>query len=568
MAKMVPEMPVEKGARGERRFYEYARDGLPESYTVFHSLPYVSAEERGIYEHEIDFLVVHRELGFLALEVKGGEEIRYLPRKRKWESVDARGRSYEIKDPFLQASRNIHWLVQEIVRRGVLDLEGSQFPFPFGHAVAFPDAAVSTRNFPPHALPELVIDREGLGDIARRIERIMLAFPREGKRPVSLEEYDRLCNRFLLPEFRVTLSIARRLEDEEAALVRLTEEQCSILDYLKRQKQALIQGYAGTGKTQLAVEKARRLAAEGLSVLLLCFNSPLASHLRAQFRPEDGRIDVYNYHDLAVRKAEEAGIHFRIPDSGDREERQRFWDLEVPRLLMSAAEALDLRYDAVIIDEGQDFRREWSESVLRLLKDGKEGCLYIFFDERQNIYRGELQFPIPGPLILLNKNCRNTRKICRLAECIGGIDHESYRYERNPEGEDVRFVAYDDPSEQVKIVEDIVSRLLKKGIAPGRITILSPRMREKSCLAGVEELAGCPVLEYREPLPQDALCFSTLKRFKGLESDVVIFCDMDGRFPIHDSKDQYVAVSRAKHLLFVVHDRRWTPPAADLDEDP
>lgn len=561
MARMIPETRVEPGARGELRFYRYLRDGLPDDYTVFHSLPYLSAGERGIFDHEIDFLVVHRRKGILTLEVKGGEEIIYRPKEKKWFSVPASGdKRHEIKDPFDQARGNMHWLKKEILNRGVFP-GAEDLPFAYGYAVAFPDASVQTKYFPPHAIPELVIDRDGLDRVGERIEEIMGRMRRQGSRAMSEQEYNDLYNKFLLPEFRLTASIARRLEDEEAQIVRLTEEQCRMLDFLRNRKKALIQGYAGTGKTQLAVEKARRLAAEGLSVLLLCFNSPLAAYLRRQLRPEEGKIEAYNYHDLCIRLAQSADLPYEVPGPEDSQRRRRFWDEEVPLLLEKALDILDVRYDAVIMDEGQDFKRHWSKSVLKLLRDPKEGHLYIFYDEKQNIYHGDdLQFPLRGEPYLLSENCRNTRRICEMASRIGGIDPEGYRYQRNPEGEEVRFLPYRDPAEQPGLIEDTVRKLLKKGLKPGQITILSPRVREKSCLAGVEEIAGCRVVDYEEPVPPDALVFSTLKRFKGLESDVVIFCDMDGKFPIHDRKDQYVAVTRAKHLLFVVHDRDWSPP--------
>ena len=92
------------------------------------------------------------------------------------------------------------------------------------------------------------------------------------------------------------------------------------------------------------------------------------------------------------------------------------------------------KFDAVIIDEGQDFRKEWTEVVLKLFKDGGDGYLYIFFDERQNIYKGELQFPIEGEPYVLYENCRNTQRICELSVTIGEVDPESYIYDNNPEG--------------------------------------------------------------------------------------------------------------------------------------
>lgn len=564
MAKMIPEVKVVKGALGEERLYLALSEHLPDEYTVFHSLPFVSVEEgRGIYEHEIDFLVVHRELGFLDIEVKGGREIRYLQKQKKWVSVSHKGEEYVIsKDPYLQASGNIHWLAREIMKLGILDEREERFPFAHGHAVAFPDATIETKYFPPHAKRELTIDRSDLKHAYTKVSGIMELWRREGRnRPITEREYSDLCSKFLMPEFRVAVSIAKRIEDEEAQLIRMTEEQCRLLDFLRNHKQALIQGYAGTGKTQLAVEKARRLAAEDKKVLLICFNSPLARYLESVVGEEAGMVAIDNYHNLCARMAAEAGIPFEVPPEEKKEERKRFWDLDCAAILAEALDRVDVRYDAVIIDEGQDFREEWSESVFKLLREGRDGCLYIFFDERQNIYREGLRFPIQGEPYVLHENCRNTRRICELAAEIGGVDPESYVYDKNPEGEKVRFEPYARPEDQPGIIADIVAGLIKKGVSPAQITVLSPHIREKSCMAGVEELAGCAVADYREDMPPDAVCFSSLKRFKGLESDVVIFCDMDGKFPIHNPLDQYVAVSRAKHLLYVVHDRNWKPPA-------
>ncbi|MGQ9758699.1 MAG: nuclease-related domain-containing protein [Actinomycetota bacterium] len=110
MAKMIPEVKVGKGTLGESKLYAALKEHLPDDFTVFHSLPFVSVEKgRGVYEHEIDFLVVHRELGFLDIEVKGGREIRYLQKRKRWVSVSHDGEEHVIaKDPYLQASDNIH----------------------------------------------------------------------------------------------------------------------------------------------------------------------------------------------------------------------------------------------------------------------------------------------------------------------------------------------------------------------------------------------------------------------------------------------------------------------------
>ncbi len=566
MAKMVPDLKISAGALGERRLYSYLKAGLPDDFHVFHSLDVTAVEEgKGVFDHEIDFLVVHRELGMLALEAKGGAEIIYQPRQGQWISVSHTGSKHKIKDPFRQAKAAIRRLVREIDKRGVCrggDGSPVGFPCPYGYAVSFPDAEASRGPYPPNFDRKLLIDRSDLGDIGDKVLGIMRLFRREGAaRPMTPAEYNDLYNRFLLPEFHCTLSISSRLQDEEAVIHRLTAEQCDHLKLLKRQKRALIQGYAGTGKTQMAMEKARLLAAEGKRVLFLCFNSPLARFLESCNLEWRDRITVDNYHNCAKGIIEAAGLPFTVPPKEDRQGSSAFWNEEVPSSLERALDRAPVRFDAVIIDEGQDFRPGWFPGIVKLLKDGRAGLLYIFYDERQNIYLDELHFPVKAPPLMLCENCRNTRRICEAAARIGRVDEENYTAERNPRGEPVRYMAYDDPEEQPGIIEGVLEKLLDKGIYPGQVVILSPHIRERSCLAGVDELAGCPIGPYDPEGPAKTVTFSTVKSFKGLEADVVIFCDMDGKFPINKAQDQYVAVSRARHVLYVLHHRGWRPPA-------
>jgi hypothetical protein len=111
----------------------------------------------------------------------------------------------------------------------------------------------------------------------------------------------------------------------------------------------------------------------------------------------------------------------------------------------------------------------------------------------------------------------------------------------------------------VAIVDDLVKKLVERGIEPWRIMVISSHRRPRSCMANVSRLGGYPLLDYSTPLEEEAIAFSSLHRAKGLESDVVIFCDVDGGEPYCSRSNQYVAVSRARHLLFVVHRADWRP---------
>ena len=65
-------------------------------------------------------------------------------------------------------------------------------------------------------------------------------------------------------------------------MLALTNEQYEVLDYftLNDNPRILVNGSAGSGKTQCAVYIAQELAAEGKRVLLVCYNKRLARHLQ------------------------------------------------------------------------------------------------------------------------------------------------------------------------------------------------------------------------------------------------------------------------------------------------
>src|SRR5262249_30385685 len=157
--------------------------------------------------------------------------------------------------------------------------------------------------------------------------------------------------------------LASRLEDEAATLVRLTDEQIRVLDSLGEIRRLGIKGAAGTGKTLVAIQKARREAGNGRRVLVLCFNRYLADYLAER---AEG-FTVKTFHSLCRDLAKAAGIPF---DPSKAEDEPGFWANEAPGKLLEALDVYpDERYDVVIVDEGQDFREYWWIAIEKLLRD-------------------------------------------------------------------------------------------------------------------------------------------------------------------------------------------------------
>ncbi len=539
----------------EMQMYDLLRRELESPpYCVLASTEYIGKRKGGdLCEGELDLLVFHPEQGILVIEVKGGG-VSYNGNTRRWYSVDRNGVCHGIKNPFKQAQKAVRAIKARLAR---LEELPAPLPFPVGYAVAFPNVAWRDARLPMDAERGLIIDSTGLTEIARILPGIMAQHRSGRHRALTRKEAAAVRTKILYPMCHVIPSVKSTIDEEELALNVMTEGQKELIAWLEDTRQIAIKGYAGTGKTVIAVEKARRLAAQGLRVAFLCFNAPLAEDIRSTFESYNENVDVSTYHALCRRVCKEVGIPFDVPQTGAHAA-QRFWDETAHRKLEEALERTDLRYDAIVVDEGQDFRKDWWLSILGLLKDQKEGYFYIFFDPKQSIYCDEIDLPVDVLPLVLNTNCRNTRRICTFLCDLSKVN--ILPKSGMPEGKSPRLIEYTTDDDQIARIEACVKGLIEEGgLFPSDIVCLSTHSRKNSCLRDVEGLAGRPLAE--ATMPQDgAIRFSSLHRFKGLEANVVLLCDVtadsDGAKPEH----LYVAASRAKHRVYIFHDRSWKMP--------
>ena len=563
MAKMIPEVDVGANAHGEALFYKWLKEGLSDEYRVFHGVHLLTASGGSMRRGETDFLVLHPTRGFLVIEVKGGQ-VRRAAARNEWVSVSHTGQEHVIKDPFLQAEQNMNTLAARIRESKVFATGTGPLPVTCGYAVAFPDGVAPDRDLPLHVDSRIVIDHRDKATIEAKVEKLFDAWrkKRSGSRGFTDEEYQALLNKVLLARYEVTVPLNVRFQKEQERFVALTEAQCRFLEAIPDSKRALFKGYAGTGKTQLLMEKARRLAAGGARVLVVCYNQPLASHLTLWAKSVGlpsgegaGSITVAHFHGLCEQFARRAGLGFEVPEQVA--EAQEFYEDIAPMLLEDAAAKVPDRFDCILVDEGQDFRREWFEGLMKLLDPEGMDVFHIYYDEQQNVYAKELAFPFEAEPHSLNWNCRSTGNICAVTRKLAGVDIECF-----PgwvAGDKVRYFSYRRPEEQVPAIEKIVRDLMSRGISTGQIMVISSHKRSRSCLADVSRLNGYPLVDFNPPGEDDTIAFSSLHRVKGLESDVVIFCDVDGGEPYCSRSNQYVAVSRARHLLYIVHRKDWRP---------
>jgi hypothetical protein len=172
------------------------------------------------------------------------------------------------------------------------------------------------------------------------------------------------------------------------------------LDILDLNPRVHVEGGAGTGKTMLACEITRRMAADGASVLLLCFNTPLAHCLYSfaeAHRSEAGSIWAGSFHQLCRDWSGRAGLPWKEPADSRTAEAAEFWNDESGLLLLDAAKEITDRFDALVIDEAQDFMRDWFEILISLLRDPPAGASMSWSCATRTRTSGAVTASPPGP---------------------------------------------------------------------------------------------------------------------------------------------------------------------------
>lgn len=533
-------------SNAERRLFDLLETQLSSDFVVFHSVAWLSRDVQGMAQDgEADFVIAHPAHGVLVLEVKGGR-ILYDGVMGQWASVDRHGVIHDIKDPLLQA-KNASYNLYRKVKDAPLTQE---FRYTVRHAVCFPDVIVD-QDLRLDLPAELVIDKTDLHDLRGRIEQIFAYW--RSNQPAGqpgLAGIDALI-RLLAPQIKLRSFLGGEFESEAEQIKHLTEQQFDTLGLLTRERRAIIFGCAGSGKTMLALEKARRLANEGFAVLFICFNARLADWLRATTEFPQG-VDVTHFHQLCYDFARQASVNIPPLESdavqGDEE---YFFDLILPQALLDAAELLGPRYDALVVDEGQDFNDSWWVALESILANPAQDIFYIFCDDNQNIYAGaEQRYPFHSPSMTLSKNCRNTKQIHEIVTRYyrGVFPLKS----QGPDGRPPEFHPATSPSEIPALLRRCLHELVgKERVPPQEIIVLTPRSRKKSVLHDGMKL-GNLTLSWQPPLEPGQIECSTIHSFKGLERPVVILTELDQL--THGDREMllYVAVSRARHHLIVI----------------
>lgn len=553
---MIPSTPG-TGGIGEHMLYSLMKEYLPSDWHVLWHRNFADS-----YKHEIDFLVFVPGKGVVNVDAKG----------HGWGFEDNRiycdhsgGRSYKDghDSPFMQAENAvatvnktfISWIGGNWGAYGSLVAFIDPFSYP-GYEAYYIDNVKERLRQNPHALEHQILS--------------VLSTP-------SAQKYHKY---FTMPVMSGLLSKllvkskAQPIEDtdffsyDKKSEGALSLKQQRVSAELKKRSNLHVIGAAGTGKTVVAMMLAQEYVRAGKRVLYICFNESLRQKLSRDFKAGMVQnVSVSSFFGLPNLKlpsgralmdlcgwrqyAGAGGVidYGSIPSLCGKNGPD--WKGAIPRFVKNGlgrySESYGGAYDMLLVDEAQDMDNETIMMLFSLLKDERK--IVVFSDQGQVFYHAdwELDTRIFGEedgqvkCISLDENWRNTSLI---------HDHfKSYQ-----ECDDVIALIQDGVKDVTEIndVEQTLKGLLAAGRQPKDIAVLSADKENIKLLKAVHNSASSKPVSVSDNLERwwsnEVILKQTVRRFKGLESPIVIFIPSKG----DDDVIRYVAESRAKYELYIL----------------
>ena len=558
------------GDRAERLVEARVRAALPGGACCYPNVQFLARQRTSDAAHdgEADLVVIDPERGLLVIETKSG-------RPRRTGSTWFIGDEPLKRSPFDQAMTAKHDL-RRIVEALPDWTAGRRLPT--AHAVAFPD--VDLASLPrghtllgPDVDREIVLDADALAtpDATRAaLDRVWAYWAGRDASPAALRPSEMAAiDACLAPTVTLHRLLRHDVAEGRDRLIGASRAQLLILNHNRRARRVEVIGPAGSGKSLVAVEKARRLAAEGWRTRFVCFNQPLATAVlreMAEF-PVDRRPVVTTFHRLCETMGERANV---LPPKPKGQLPQPWWDETLPGALDQAIDKRpDERFQAIVVDEGQDFALPWLESLEFLLRTPEDGVFWVFHDPGQAIARDDRVAELGLERLEMLEDWRSPTPVAELAGRFytGPITLEPM----SDGGQAAKIIEAEPGPPTVDAVRRELHRLIEEqGVKPWQIAVLSGASASKSDVwrqrtfgnqvlwNGAIDAKGTSLGLSADAVPDeppDIVLFETIRRFKGLERDVVILCEL----PVDGARlDQllYTALTRATTYLVVI-----TPPA-------
>lgn len=544
---------------GERDVFNMIAFG-PDDWVVIHSLD-LAPWNRGL-RTEMDFLVSIPDTGMLCIEVKSHENITFDGDRWYPESIS--------RSPFKQASDCRHTFYRRLAA-----IAPELRRVPIVHCCIFPrspfDLHLNLSVQPWELIDSRVFRSFNSGtnfcaELKARMQRSIAADanivplgPRLSARQIDTVLKCCLPIQKRHPTARV--EIERRQEHLEKLL---REQQKPVLQLAALNDRLIVSGGAGTGKTLIAMEIARRAAEKGRRVALLCFNQLVGEWMHQRIEEITPPVPNLVTGRAIQVMAELTGLD--IPKKPTRE----FWETTLPGQLEERLTDPDFRaaaaFDYLVIDEAQDLLarpRLWA-CLSEFLTGGMERGAFAIFGDFDNQVLADHETMTQKLLALdavakpsrwqLAENCRNYRIIGETAVSLSGLGKSVYAgYMRNGGGLDNYDITfYEHERAQLDKIAQWLRDFKAQGYKPSEITLLSFRSDESSAgsrLRG-EGFKLRPVWS-----AGDLTGYASVHSFKGMENKAIILTDVEPGNGEFDRHLFYTGMTRATESVRVLCDK-------------
>lgn len=593
MAALIPAIGscLSRMTSGEKRFAYRLEEKLEDDYLCWYD---VSIGERT--QHP-DFVVFHPSRGLLVLEVKDWKLDTIHSMDKQHAAILTDHGIKHVLNPLEQARQYMFAVTSKLERDPQLvwpsgSLKGKPF-FPYGHGVVLPninrkqfDGANIGDVLPAH----LVICQDEMTesvDVEAFQKRLWDMFPVKFTMHLSLPQIDRI-RWHMFPEIRIPAQTdmfaeSGRIATEIPDILRVMDLQQEQLARSLGEGHRVIHGVAGSGKTLILGYRAEHLAKVcQRPILVLCYNKTLATKLGSIIEAKglQDKVNVVNFHAWCVRQLNtyNAGKPVKNADLN------AYFEACVDRVIRSVDQKLipTAQYDAVLIDEGHDFKPEWFKLIVQMIHPDTNSLL-VLYDDAQSIYNGpkKLQFSFSsvgvqakGRTTILKLNYRNTAEILSVARAFADdlLSAEDTEEDQAPtvqpmstgrHGPKPLLIKLPTLKEEAEYLANRLTEANRTGMAWNDMAIVYRRYGVGQLLADVLARRGIPYQWQQDKAHSyspvhDSVKLITMHSSKGLEFPLVCIPGIGA-----PSKEQselqdearllYVAMTRATHELVMTH---------------
>jgi hypothetical protein len=532
-----------------------------DDYIIFHSLNI--AHHKNKREGEADFVILGPS-GILVLEVKGADKI--VRNEGQWTYYTNQKKYNSYESPFNQAKNNLYSLINHINNDLGINLKNNS-----GYGVVFPRLIFNEKS--PEWDNNIVYDEKcklsfhvyiaNLYDYWKKRSRIQNQ-PTLSKYTISV------IAQYLRGNFEIVESAVSFSSKVNKLIDQLTEEQYKFLDMVVDNPRILVKGYAGTGKTMLAIEQAKRASNKYNNVLFLCYNRLLSYNIQAQLNKHVNNVKISTFdsflYDLFVKYI---GHPTEIDFSSVR---------NIIKTIKANKNRKAQLYDYMIVDEAQDiFGDEFIDMINYSIFGGTDdGRWSIFYDDEvqsslYNLNSSKLCYKTISQhsiRLSLNANCRNPRMMLEELNRITKLPiSEELRIDIQDDCIDYQF--FNSDREQEYIIANKILSYLKQGFIASQITLLfinqdvtivnNIYMLLQQRIRSILDLRKYYSSKDDDPdiyLDKRDIGYSTVQAYKGLENDIIILCDVNTLFSVYDKALLYVGITRAKLYCTVICDSK------------